>query len=54
MIYKKIKILFNKKELFKLYLILFGSLISTMFEVVGIGSIPIFAIAIKDVNALNN
>ena len=54
MIYKKLKILFNKKELFKLYLILFGSLISTMFEVVGIGSIPIFALAITDVNALNN
>ena len=35
MIYKKIKILFNKKELFKLYLILFGCIVATLFEVVG-------------------
>ena len=54
MIYKNLKILFNKKELFKLYLILFGSIISTIFEVVGIGSIPIFAMAITDVNALKS
>jgi len=53
MIYKKIKILFNKKELFKLYLILFGCLISTIFEIVGIGSIPIFAMAISDVESLS-
>ena len=54
MIYKKLKILFNKKELFKLYVILFGCLISTMFEVVGIGSVPIFAMAITDADALSN
>ena len=53
MIYKKIKILFNKKELFKLYLILFGCIVATLFEVVGIGSIPIFAMAVTDVNSLN-
>ena len=52
MIYKDLKILFNKKELFKLYLILFGCIISTIFEVVGIGSIPIFAMAITDANLL--
>ena len=54
MIYKKLKILFNKKELFKLYVILFGCLISTMFEVVGIGSVPIFAMVITDADALSN
>jgi len=54
MIYKDIKILFNKKELFKLCLILFGCIIATIFEVVGIGSIPFFAMAITDVNALKN
>jgi len=53
MIYKDLKILFNKKELFKLHLIFFGSLISTIFEVVGIGSIPIFVMAITDMNSLN-
>ena len=52
MIYKDLKILFDKKELFKLYLILFGCIISTIFEVVGIGSIPIFAMAITDANLL--
>ena len=54
MFYKNLKILFNKKELFKLYLILFGSIFSTVFEVVGIGSIPIFVMAITDVNALKS
>jgi len=52
MIYKDFKILFNKKELFKLYLILFGCIISAIFEVVGIGSIPIFAIVLTDANLL--
>ena len=54
MIYKNLKILFNKKELFKLHLIFFGSLIATIFEVIGIGSIPVFVMAITDVNLLNN
>ena len=31
---------------------MFGCIISTIFEVVGIGSIPIFAMAITDVNSL--
>ena len=53
MIYKKLKILFNKKELFKLGIILFGCLISSIFEVVGIGSIPIFAMALTDVESLS-
>jgi len=52
MIYKDFKILFNKKELFKLYLILFGCIIAAIFEVVGIGSIPIFAIVLTDANLL--
>ena len=53
MIYKNLKILCTKKELFKLYLILFGYLFATLFEVVGIGSIPIFIMVITDVNSLN-
>ena len=53
MIYKNLKIIFNKKQLFKLYLILFAGIISTLFEIIGIGSIPIFAMAITDINLLN-
>ena len=52
MIYKNLKILFNKKELLKLYLILFGCIFATFVEVVGIGSIPIFVMAITDVSSL--
>ena len=53
MIYNSLKILFSKKELFKLYIILFGCIISSIFEVIGIGSIPVFVMMITDVNSLN-
>jgi hypothetical protein len=40
---EKLNILFTKKQLSKLYLILFASIIVTFFELIGIGSIPVFA-----------
>ena len=40
---EKLNILFTKKQLSKLYLILFASIIATFFELIGIGSIPVFA-----------
>ena len=52
MFYNHLKILFNNKQIFKLYLILFASIFSTFFEVVGIGSIPIFIILITDIDFL--
>ncbi len=52
---KKLNILFTKKQLTKLYLILFASILATFFEIIGIGSIPIFALLIIDVeNFINN
>ena len=52
---KKLNILFTKKQLTKLYLILFASILATFFEIIGIGSIPIFALLIIDVeNLINN
>ena len=52
MSYNNLKILFNNKQILKLYIILVGSLFSTIFEVVGIGSIPIFIILITDIDFL--
>ena len=52
MFYNNLKILFNNKQILKLYIILVGSLFSTIFEVVGIGSIPIFIILITDIDFL--
>ena len=52
MIYKKLKILFNKNQLLKLYGILLGSILAAFFEVVGIGSIPVFAMLIIDIESL--
>ena len=51
MIYKKLKILFNKNQLLKLYGILLGSILAAFFEVVGIGSIPVFAMLIIDIES---
>ena len=51
---EKLNILFTKKQLFKLYLILFASIFATFFEVIGIGSIPVFAMSIIDVEGLIN
>ena len=51
---EKLNILFTKKQLFKFYLILFASIIATFFELIGIGSIPVFAMLIIDVESLIN
>ncbi len=52
MSYSNLKILFNNKQIFKLYLIFFAGIFSTFFEVVGIGSIPIFIMLITDIDFL--
>ena len=54
MFYNNLKILFNNKQILKLYIILVGSLFSTIFEVVGIGSIPIFIMLITDIDFLTS
>jgi len=51
---EKLNILFTKRQLFKLYLVLLASIFSTFFEVIGIGSIPVFAMLIIDVEGLIN
>lgn len=51
---KKLNILFTKKQINKLYLILFASIFATFFEVIGIGSIPVFAMLIIDVESFIN
>ena len=51
---EKLNILFTKKQLFKLYLVLLASIFATFFEVIGIGSIPVFAMLIIDVEGLIN
>ena len=50
MIYKQIKILFNKKQKLKLLILLGASIFATFFELIGIGSIPVFAMLIVDVD----
>ena len=52
MSYNDLKILFNNKQIFKLYLIFFGGIFATFFEVVGIGSIPVFIMLITDIDFL--
>ena len=52
MFYKELKILFSNKEIFKLFLIFLGGIFSTLFEVIGIGSIPIFIMLITDIDFL--
>jgi hypothetical protein len=51
---EKLNILFTKKQLSKLYIILFASILATFFEIIGIGSIPVFAMLIIDVESLIN
>ena len=47
-------ILFEKKENYKLRFLLFGSLLIPIFELIGIGSIPAFAIVIIDIDKFLN
>jgi len=51
---EKLNILFTKKQLLKLCLILLATIFATFFEVIGIGSIPVFAMLIIDVEGLIN
>ena len=50
----KLNILFTKKQLFKFYLILLASIFASFFEVIVVGSIPVFAMSIIDVEGLIN
>ena len=52
MFYNELKILFSNNEIFKLFLIFLGGIFSTLFEVIGIGSIPIFIMLITDIDFL--
>lgn len=54
MFYNNLKILFNNKQILKLYIIMVGSLFATILEVVGIGSIPIFIMLITDIDFLTS
>ena len=54
MFYNNLKILFNNKQILKLSIIMIGSLFATIFEVVGIGSIPIFIMLITDIDFLTS
>ena len=49
--FKKIKILCEKKHYNLLILIFFGLLFATFFELIGLGSIPIFSMAIVDLSS---
>ena len=50
MFYNELKILFSNNEIFKLFLIFLGGIFSTLFEIIGIGSIPIFIMLITDID----
>ena len=50
-IYSDLKILLSK-DLFKIYLLFFASLLSTLLEVVSIGSIPVFVMMITDLDLI--
>ena len=50
-IYSDLKILLSK-DFFKIYLLFFASLLSTLFEVISIGSIPIFVMIITDLDLI--
>ncbi len=47
--YKKIKLICSKEQLNILLILFFGSIISTFFEFVGLGSIPLFAMMLLDI-----
>ena len=49
-IYNDLKIL-SSKDIYKLYLLLFSGILSTLFEVVSIGSIPVFVMLITDIDS---
>ena len=49
--YKNIKLLFSK-DIYKLYILFFLSLISTILEIFSLGLIPVFVMVITDLNLL--
>ena len=49
-IYNDFKILFDSKQNAKVIFILFISLLTPVFELIGIGSIPVFAMLIIDLD----
>ena len=51
---EKIKILLTKNQRKKCIYLFFGSFISTFFEIISIGSIPVFAMIIVDFNQLKS
>ena len=51
---EKIKILLTKNKRKKCIFLFFGSIISSFFELIGIGSIPVFAMIIVDLDQLKS
>ena len=51
---EKIKILLTKNQRKKCIYLFFSSFISTFFEIISIGSIPVFAMIILDFNQLKS
>ena len=51
---KKLNILLTKKQLFKYYFIILATILATFLEIIGIGSIPVFAMLIIDVESFTN
>ena len=49
--YKNIKLLFSK-DVYKLFILFFLSLISTVLEIFSLGLIPVFVMVITDLNLL--
>ena len=51
---KNIKILLTQNQKKQCIFLFFGSIISSFFELIGIGSIPVFAMIIIDLNFLKS
>ena len=51
---KKIRILLTKNQKIKCILLFIGSTIASAFEIIGIGSIPVFVMIIVDINTLKS
>ena len=51
---ENIKILLTQDQRKKCIFLLFGSIIASFFELIGIGSIPVFAMIIIDLNVSLN
>ena len=51
---KNIKLLLTTKLRKKSFFLILGTIIASFFEIVGIGSIPVFAMIIVDINILKS